>query len=322
MKKRILILTKPAKITAVKNSISVSEFYIERNETITKSYSPEDIEKIVIMSNASITRNCIKLLDGKEVLFFSKNMPIGCFIPFYNTPDSLKLSERMSALKKSQRFKLAFVFCKGVCLGRIYNARRLNEYLKNNSLKNIIKDMQTLERTLVKCKNRNELMAIEGNIAKLYYMIFKQMLPNNINFCGRNIKSNDVLNVVLNSAHGILRQKIQRKLIMSGLNTYFGFLHNEKDRNNHYLSFDFSEFWIPYVDKLCFYAVKTNIFSDKDIIRAKENTKSDYWLSGKAWEKMFSLMKRIDDRQIDGKIIEFKQYLTEGKRFSWKLKHS
>lgn len=225
----------------------------------------------------------------------------------------------MAQLPKSKQKKLAFTFCKAVCLGRIRELRRLNEKRKSKELCNAIKKMTELERQLKKSyKDGQVLKAVEGNIAKHFFSGIRFLLPSEAGFLSRDRKAGDLFNVLLNCSHGLLRARVSRALSGLGLNTSFGFLHFQEGKNKPFLVWDFAEFWVPRVDKLCFYAVNKRIFSEKHLVKAKSG--GGRWLNASGWR----VLRRLFDARVSGDSIVFKadqfRLFLDGKsRFSWKV---
>jgi CRISPR-associated protein Cas1 len=199
----------------------------------------------------------------------------------------------------------------------------LNEKRKDAFLTERIKQMTVLERQLIKVyKDGEKLKGLEGNIAKHFFACIRYLLPKETGFEERNKDGTDIYNSLLNTAHGLLRAKIAKILWTKGINSSFGFLHFQKDKNKPFLVWDFSELWVPYVDKLCFYAINKGIFSEKDLINAKEG--NGKWLNKQGWQKLYRIFEeRINEKEIEKKIGEFCDYLDEKrKKFRWTLSES
>lgn len=314
-------LTKPAKVGLCRHEIQISETDFEKNESHTVKRLPEEIGEIAFISDkSSVSKGAVKKLVGKNISFISKGTPIA-FVAWVAKPAKFfQYSKKMAELQKSKQQKLGFAFCKGVCLGRIYEARRLNEKRESKKVAQYLKQMTVLERRLKKeYKDKARLMGLEGNIAKLFFSCIQEFLPKETGFKARDVAGKDLYNSLLNASHGVLRMRIQRRLISSGLNPAFGFLHFEKDKAKPFLAWDFAELWIPYVDKLCFYAINKGIFSEKDLVNSK-NGDGKKWLNAVGWKKLYKLFERVDDREIERKIMVFCDYLDgKQKRFGWRI---
>ena len=339
--KYTIAITNPCKIKKDKEEILICETITPNNhvqkykvdnaeqiQKITTRFKPEQIrDKTIAICNkkSSVTFQAIEMLESTEIIFidFKNKRPTAYITPFKKVPMRMNYELKLSNMTKKEKHKYAFVFCKGVCSGRLSEARQLNIRRQNKDIDNIIKKMKLLDRQLIKCTDRTAMHGYEGNIADYYYSTFKLLLPKQCDFKQRNKSSPDLMNVMMNSAHGILRCRIQRILEMHGLNTQYGFLHYQKDKPRQpFMAWDFAEFWIPKVDKLCFYAIMKGIFKNTDLINAKTDTFShnSKWLKDSAWCKLNNLLRRITDEEIHNKIEQFENRLLDNTTFSWTTK--
>jgi len=252
-------------------------------------------------------------------LFLSKGEIIASINYTKNQHKLNYYTKKLIELNKTQQKKLAYIFCKAVSRKRIEVIKRFNEKRNNLLLKERLKEMRLQEKKLIKVKSIEELKSIEGNIAKHYYVCFKELLPKEIGFESRNRDNQDVFNAVINAIHSLLRTTINQKLTIKSINTSFGFLHYQKDHNKPFLVWDFSEFWLPYTDKLAFYLVNKQIIKSNQLIKAQNN--HGKWLNKKAWHSIHKIFEeRISEKIIDSKIQEFIDFIEKKKnRFSWSI---
>lgn len=318
-----MILTNPSSIKKDKLEVLITEFDYKKNKTITSRFNPLDIELIAFSSNnASITKGALKLLHGKNVLFLLGKTVLARIDWSNKTSDLNHYSKKMAELQESKKKRLGFIFCKAVSSQRIQRLKELNSKRKLKSLSERIIEMKKMERQLIKVyKQKSSLMALEGNIAKHFFGGIKELLSDKLGFKQRLPENSDLYNVVLNLAHGFLRAKIGKYLTIRGVNDSFGFLHYQKDKLRPFLVWDFAEFWVAYLDKVCFYAVNKGIFCEKDLIAVPKgvSVRSQKILRGPAKKKVFELVNsRINENEIEKKVMEFKDFLN-GKvsRFSW-----
>jgi CRISPR-associated protein Cas1 len=76
----------------------------------------------------------------------------------------------------------------------------------------------------------------------------------------------DAFNAFLNYAYGILYSKVEKVLIVAGLDPYVGFLHRD-DYNQLSMVFDFIEPYRAYADEVVF-----RLFSGKKVNKAHTDT--------------------------------------------------
>jgi CRISPR-associated protein Cas1 len=100
----------------------------------------------------------------------------------------------------------------------------------------------------------------EGSAGKEYFVALSQCMPEDYRFEGRSFRpAQDAFNATLNYAYGILYNRVERALILAGLDPFVGFMHRD-DYNTKSLVFDFIEPYRIYADRFVF-----RLFSGKKI---------------------------------------------------------
>ncbi len=100
---------------------------------------------------------------------------------------------------------------------------------------------------------RNQLFAYEGQAGALYWEVVRLLLPKEIDYPGRVTRgATDLVNACLNYGYSLLYPRIERALLLAGLNVYASLLHAPQDGKPS-LSFDLIEpFRAPVVDRAVF----------------------------------------------------------------------
>lgn len=81
----------------------------------------------------------------------------------------------------------------------------------------------------------------EGSAGRHYFDALSACMPQDFVFKGRSFRpANDEFNAMLNYAYGILYSRIERALMLAGLDPYVGFMHRD-DYNTKSLVFDYIE---------------------------------------------------------------------------------
>ncbi len=107
------------------------------------------------------------------------------------------------------------------------------------------------------------LRGLEGTAGRLYFETLNYVMPKEYKFGGRSSRpAQDAFNAFLNYAHGILYSKVEKSLIIAGLDPYVGFLHRD-DYNQLSFVFDFIEPFRAFADKVVF-----RLFSGKKVNKA------------------------------------------------------
>jgi len=304
-----MIIDYPCNIHKKKLEICISFKNWDTGKNENKYFNPNEVQELILTrGNSSVSGSIFKLNPNLNIMFFSEGKPIANVLPMNKIPKILKNEELFYKLSKHKKRKLAWIFCKAVCSQRIKVISRLNETRNNEIVKQELIQMRKLDKKLSKAKTNEELMGIEGNIAKKFYFCLSNF--NKLFNVKRNRFNKDIVNCLMNLSHTIIRNKIKYRLFIKGISPHHSFLHKRDNRNEDYLVWDFSEFWVAYCDKLIFYALERRIIKENDIIdgKLKMNEKN----------KIIKLVdKRISNEIIDNKINKFIGYLKGKNRFSW-----
>jgi CRISP-associated protein Cas1 len=107
------------------------------------------------------------------------------------------------------------------------------------------------------------LRGLEGTAGRLYFETLSYVLPKEYQFNGRSSRpAHDAFNAFLNYAYGILYSKVEKTLMLAGLDPYVGFLHRD-DYNQLSMVYDFIEPYRIYADEVVF-----RLFSGKKVSKA------------------------------------------------------
>lgn len=100
----------------------------------------------------------------------------------------------------------------------------------------------------------------EGSAGRLYFSALSDAIPKTFQFKGRSFRpAKDPFNAMLNYTYGILYSRIERALMLAGLDPYVGLLHRD-DYNMKSLVFDFIEPYRIYAERCVF-----TLFSKKQV---------------------------------------------------------
>lgn len=103
-------------------------------------------------------------------------------------------------------------------------------------------------------------MGWEGNAGKNYYAVLADLLPEAYRFQGRSSRpAKDAFNLFLNYGYGMLYSKVERALIIAGMDPYIGLLHSDNYNKKSFV-FDFIEPYRIMVDEPVFYIFSRHKF--------------------------------------------------------------
>jgi CRISPR-associated protein Cas1 len=96
------------------------------------------------------------------------------------------------------------------------------------------------------------LRGLEGTAGRLYFQTISKLLPEKYRFAGRSFRpAQDAFNAFLNYGYGVLYSRIEKALMIAGLDPYVGFLHRD-DYNHLSMVYDFIEPYRVWIDKVVF----------------------------------------------------------------------
>lgn len=104
------------------------------------------------------------------------------------------------------------------------------------------------------------LRGLEGTAGRLYFETISYVLPDAYKFSGRSMRpARDTFNAFLNYGFGVLYSRVEKCLMIAGLDPYVGFLHRD-DYNQKSMVFDFIEPYRIFVETPVF-----RLFSAKKV---------------------------------------------------------
>lgn len=104
------------------------------------------------------------------------------------------------------------------------------------------------------------LRGLEGTAGRMYFQIMSSLLAERYQFEGRSSRpAKDPFNAFLNYAYGVLYSRVEKVLVIAGLDPYVGFMHRD-DYNMKSMVFDFIEPYRIYADEVVF-----KLFSAKKV---------------------------------------------------------
>jgi CRISPR-associated protein Cas1 len=118
----------------------------------------------------------------------------------------------------------------------------------------------TLDAPVLDASLAGTLHGLEGTAGRLYFEAMSFVLPVTWQFEGRSSRpARDPFNAFLNYAYGVLYARVEKALMLAGLDPYAGFLHRD-DYNHKSLVYDFIEPYRAWADKVVF-----TLFSGKKV---------------------------------------------------------
>ncbi len=138
------------------------------------------------------------------------------------------------------------------------------------------------------------LRGLEGTAGRLYFETLSYVLPRDYQFNGRSSRpAQDAFNAFLNYAYGMLYGKVEKTLMLAGLDPYLGFLHRD-DYNQLSMVYDFIEPYRGFADEVVF-----RLFSAKKVNKAHvsevSGSKNGYSLNAEGKELLVNTFNEFMD---------------------------
>ncbi|WP_329905460.1 type I-C CRISPR-associated endonuclease Cas1c [Porphyromonas pogonae] len=239
-----------------------------------------NLEEVVMFSYMGASLGAIHLCNEHNVhLAFHK--PNGEYIGSVEGPVKGNVILRNSQFRVADDELIAAHIAKIIVAGKIKNQRAvLHRFQRDykdrvsdpDRFQYILDLMASYMTQALSCKDRKQLLGIEGNAAKLYF----EALPNlclNIDFAfqGRSKRPpKDPFNALLSFFYSLLTHSIKHALMSAGLDPYVGFYHvNRPGRVG--LALDLIEELRPYlVDRFVLSLINNRMIKLNDFIRQQD----------------------------------------------------
>ena len=277
------------------SSISRSgEYFVIKNPEKEQSLSPHKIKTILVSSKCSITSDAIVLANKNNIdiiVLDEYGNPYGRFwycrfgstakiryaqIMIFNEDAGLdiaknwileKIDSSINHLKKLEyKRKDKSEFISGKIDGLKFYKQKINELSGN---KNEVKD---------------RIRGYEGNAGKTYYQTISELLPSEYKFSNRTTRpAKDPYNAFINYGFGILYSKVEKAIIVAGLDPFVGIIHSD-DYAKKSLVFDMIESYRYLVWETAF-----SLFSRKQVNQSHYDKKDGGVSLNKEGKKLISV---------------------------------
>ncbi len=240
-------------------------------ETIRRKIAPAKLNAIHLYKGVSLSVDAIELamLHNIEILFMQ----------FEGTPYGRVWSSKLGSTTKIRKRQLiasltreGVDFVKTWISAKITNQRDFLKRLKKhreekaalfvnviNKLNEKIASVENLEGNNI-TEIADSLRGFEGSAGKEYFRVLGQILADEYKFETRSFRpARDPFNAFLNYAYGVLYSRVERALLIAGIDPYLGFLHRD-DYNQKSMVYDFIEPFRIYADETVF-----KLFSAKKV---------------------------------------------------------
>lgn len=225
--------------------------------------APEKISSIVISNAATITTDAIQLaMDYNiDIVFLDKHgNPYGrVWFPKIGSTvlirrKQLEMLSDDTGLKFIKEWIAIKIMAQYRFLQKLISKRAVDEdsfTVKMDNMRNAAKGIMEAEGSLESLAPT--LMGLEGGASKNYFSMLAALIPSEYQFEGRSSRpAKDAFNAMLNYGYGMLYAKVERALIIAGMDPYIGLLHSDNYNKKSFV-YDFIEPYRILVDEPVFY---------------------------------------------------------------------
>lgn len=268
--------------------------------------SPKKITSIVVSKGISLSTDCINLalINNIDIIVLEDDgTPIGRFwhSKLGSTTKIRKAQLIASMNKKSVEYVLKWItrkvnnqieFLKILKKHRTEKTAYIDEQITAMLLN--LEKLIALDANFIK-EIAEQVRGYEGTISRYYFETLSNLLNDEYSFNGRSFRpAKDPFNAFLNYAYGVLYSKVEKALILAGIDPYLGFMHRD-DYNTLSMVFDFIEQFRIYADEVVF-----KLFSSKKINKSHTDKIFDAFVLNKEGKKL--LMEHYNKFLIDEKV--------------------
>lgn len=164
---------------------------------------------------------------------------------------------------KKKRLEIAQAFIEAAS----YNIYRNLTYYKNRgkNLEAQMKEIEFFRKQIKLTKDVNELMGIEGNIRKVYYECWNEIINQDIDF-EKRVKNppDNAINSLISYVNTIIYTRVLSEIYKTQLNPTISYLHEPSERRFS-LCLDIAEIFKPIIgDRLIFSMLNKKQITEKD----------------------------------------------------------
>lgn len=288
-------------------------FEIRAEEEKRKRISAKKIDSILITTGAAISSDAVKLAleNNIEIQFLDQygqslgkvwHPKLGSTTYIRRRQLELAETEEGTELIKELMVEKAENMIDHLYTLGIKRSQEKQEYLNEK-----IEDMEKIKEKLSKVSGyidevRNTMMGYEGNISRKYFKSLNYLIPDRYKFSGRSFRpAKDEFNCLLNYGYGVLYGKVEKALIIAGLDPYVGVLHTDGYNKKSFV-FDFIEPYRHHIDRIVM-----KLFSRKKVRKSQfDEIKGGLTLNDEGKKLLLTDLNDYFDKKIRYKGREIK----------------
>lgn len=258
----------------------------------TKDLKIEVIKDIYLFGEISTNSKCINYLGQMKVpvhFFNYYGFYTGSFYPKEtNVSGNLLIKQVEHYTDVEKRVEIAKEFINSAAFNIYRNLRYYNG--RGKDLENYMGEIKGITKELEKADSIEKIMGLEGNIRKVYYSSWKDIINQEIDFEKRVKRPPDnMINTLISFVNSLIYTTCLSEIYKTQLNPTISYLHSAGERRFS-LCLDISEIFKPLIgDRLIFSLLNKNMITEKDF----EKGSNFYYLKEIGRKK---ILKEYDER--------------------------
>jgi CRISPR-associated protein Cas1 len=244
-------------------------FVVRRREGAPEEFSADQVDQVLILASSSVSSEAVMLAADRaiDIVYLDwRGHPVARVFPGKLGGTTLIRRRQVEASMEDSSSHVVRQLVFGKIANQGYFLKSLAKTRGNAALKasgaellGVAQSVLTQQGKLDKI--RQPLLGIEGSAALKYFSALARILP----FSGRDRQGSDAVNACLNYGYGILYSEVEKALLLSGLDPYFGYFHTDR-YGKRSLVFDFIEPFRPVlVDRAVVTLFVQKQVSDEDL---------------------------------------------------------
>lgn len=243
--------------------------FLLESENGKRLISPAKLTSIAITANVILSSSAVVLAikHSVPILFFNRigKAQARLWSPYFESIATLRRQQIRFCESVEATSWIIDLFALKTA-GQIENLRFLKGHTTRfaTGIDSTIRQMKQQSRKLEDHREslpeecRQQLMGIEGNLAKQYWQCLGNALPRKYSFQKRSRRpAEDIFNASLNYFYGMLYSVVEGGLFAAGLDPHLGILHADEYKKPT-LAFDLIEPFRPWADRLLIQACWQN----------------------------------------------------------------
>lgn len=227
----------------------------------------QHVTQVVLIGQVGVTTPALHALLAAEtplLLVSRSGRLLGRLVP----PTAANLPRRQEQYRRNDDPDFCLSLARAIVAGKIHNQRTLALRLARRRETIASHELPALRESIVQAgqvADRDTLMGIEGQAARIYFGIYRQAFAADWMFTKRTRRPpTDPVNALLSLGYTLLTQAMMTALEAAGLDPYLGYFHSEK-YNRPTLALDLvEEFRAPIVDSLALSLINHQMLQKED----------------------------------------------------------